>query len=107
MLDEANAGQRGRDGGELAAHLGGGIGLGIKRVVMAWSALHPEQNAAHRFFIGWSAGRPLQTEKAGQRQAQRRQAADAEKVSPGKARAIAGTTGVKIEHGAEALGEGG
>ena len=103
MLGDADAGQRRRDGAELAADLGGGVGLGIEGVVMARAALHPQQDAADGLALG-AAGRRrprrLQAEEAGQRQTQGGQAADAEESAAGQAGAVGGAAGEQIEHGA-------
>ena len=99
VLAEADAGQRGRDGAELAADLGRGVRLGVEGVDVARAALHPHQDATRRRVAPRRLhSRLLQAQEGGQSQAEGRQAADTQKVAAGRAGAIDGVTRSEVEH---------
>src|SRR5262249_43680693 len=95
---EADAGQRGRDGAELAADLDRGVRLGVEGVVMAGSTLHPQEDAVDGPGGRGCGGLPG-GEGGRQRQPPGGQGAYAEEAASRKACAVRGSAGGKVEHG--------
>src|SRR5207302_10155742 len=85
-----------------AADLGRGVRLGVERVQVAGTALHPQQDAVDGLALarGRRGGQVLEAQEGRQAQAKGREAADAEELPARQAGAVGGGSGVQVEHDA-------
>src|SRR6185369_4584071 len=90
LIDNPHTRQRGRDGAELPANLLDGTGFGIKRVDMAGSAAHPEEDATDGTLSGIAggSGEVASLEKSRQGQPEHGQPADLDELTPRGSRAV-------------------